>query len=84
MIRFGWKPISFGIIALAAASAGAGIYADTLTVNGKTTSVDVRMVGGSAYVKLADVARALDMSVMKRGAGQYELSKTGGANQVNG
>lgn len=57
--------------------------ADTLTLNGKTASSDVRMVGGSPYVKLSDVAKALGMVVVRR-AGGYELTKAGGANQVNG
>lgn len=57
--------------------------ADTLTLNGKTASSNVRIVGGSPYVKLSDVARALGMVVVKR-AGGYELTKAGGANQVNG
>lgn len=57
--------------------------ADTLTLNGKTASSSVRMVGGSPYVKLSDVAKALGMVVVRR-AGGYELTKAGGANQVNG
>lgn len=58
--------------------------ADTLTLNGKTASSDVRSINGTPYVKLADVAKALGMIVVKRPGGGYEIIKAGGANQVNG
>lgn len=84
MIRLNWK-VSLGVLMVVGASAiAASIGESTLIVNGKSTSADVRMIGESAYVKLSDVAKALDMTVVKRGSGQYELTKTGGANQVNG
>ncbi len=54
---------------------------ETLTVNGKTASTTVRTVGGSAYVKVSDVAKALGMIVVKRPGG-YALTKAGGTNQV--
>lgn len=56
----------------------------TLILNGKTASTDVRVINGSAYVSLADVARALGMIVVKRPGGGYEITKPGGANQVGG
>ena len=65
-------------VALCVAPAAAG---DTLVVNGKTTSADVRTIGGSAYVKFSDVAKALGMVLVKR-AGGYELTKAGGTDQV--
>jgi hypothetical protein len=57
---------------------------DTLTVNGKSSTLTVKTIQGSAYVKLSDVARALDMTLRTRGPGRYELVKAGGANQVSG
>ena len=57
---------------------------DTLLLNGKTASNDVRHIAGSAYVKLEDVAKALGMVVIKRADGKYELTKAGGTNQVQG
>jgi len=54
---------------------------ETLTMNGKTASTTVRTVNGSAYVKIADVAKALGMVVVKRPGG-YALTRSGGANQV--
>jgi hypothetical protein len=67
--------IGFGV---AAARDGA-----KLILNGKITSADVRTMNGSAYVRLSDVATALGMVVVKRSDG-YELTKAGGANQVEG
>jgi hypothetical protein len=60
---------------------GAG---NALYVNGKVASADVRVIGGSPYVKLADVAKALGMIVVKRVGGGYALARPGGANQVEG
>jgi hypothetical protein len=54
-----------------------------LILNGKVASADVQTVNGSAYVRLSDVAKALGMVVVKRSDG-YELTKAGGANQVEG
>lgn len=58
--------------------------AESLVVNGKATAADVRIVGGTAYVKLEDIARALGMTVTKRPDGKYELTRAGGANQIAG
>ena len=55
--------------------------AESLLLNGKTASTTVRTFGGSAYVKLSDVAKALGMVVVKRPGG-YELIKAGGTDQV--
>ncbi len=66
--------LAIGVAAGAATSA-------RLTLNGKTASNDVRVIAGSAYVKLTDVARALDMVVVKNGNG-YEIKKAGGTGQV--
>lgn len=63
----------------AASAAGGG----KLIFNGKVASTDVQMVNGSAYVRLSDMAKALDMVVVKRGDG-YEITKQGGAGQIRG
>ncbi len=68
-------------LAVCALPAHAG---DTLVMNGKTVSADVRLIGGSPYVKIEDIARALGLVVTKRAGGKYEITKAGGANQVKG
>lgn len=74
--------VSLPAVALAAAALAAqtGLR---LVVNGKVASSDVRVIGGKAYVPLADVARALDMTVAKSAAG-YAMERGGGANQLTG
>jgi hypothetical protein len=58
--------------------------AGSLIVNGKPAAADIRTIAGSPYVKLADVAKALGMVVVKRSDGSYEITRPGGANQVEG
>lgn len=73
-----------GVLMVAAAlalTAGPGRAQGTLTMNGQVVSTDVHSLGGSAYVRLSDIAKALGMVVVKRPGG-YELQKPGGANQV--
>lgn len=65
-------------------SALPALAGDTLIMNGQTASTEVRTIGGSAYVKLADVAKALGMVLIKRPDGKYEISRAGGTNQVEG
>lgn len=67
-----------GVAGTALAQAGS-----TLIMNGKVASTDVRVIGGKAYVPLADVAKALGQQVARSGQG-YELTTAGGANQVEG
>ncbi len=62
-----------------------------LLVSGKTASTNVRMIGGSPYVPLADMARAMNGTVVKRTGGVYEITlggetkpKTGGASVAGG
>lgn len=75
----------FAALTLAMAlSVTPALAGETLILNGKTASTDVRTIGGSAYVKLEDVAKALGMVVTKRADGKYEISKPGGANQLQG
>jgi hypothetical protein len=68
-------------IACFAAAAVWASQAVRVTINGKT--VPGRMVDGSVYVKLTEVAKALDMQVAGK-SGAYELVKAGGANQLEG
>lgn len=70
-------------LALALALCATPLHAESLVLNGKTASTDVRTLNGAAYVKLADVAKALGMVLVKRPGG-YELTRAGGANQVQG
>lgn len=58
------------------------LAAGTLVIDGQSTPADIRTINGTAYVRLADVGKALDMSVVPRGGGRYELTKAGGANQI--
>lgn len=61
-----------------------GTAAEKLIINGKPAPADVRVIGGSPYVKLADVAKALGMVLVKRADGSYVIARSGGANQVQG
>lgn len=84
MKRFGTL---MGLAALSLAlptTAAPGTAADTLIVNGKSVPADIRTVGGSPYVKLADIAKALGMIVTKRPDGKYEITRPGGTNQLQG
>ncbi len=74
---------SLGFAAAVLAAATPALAGQKLVLNGKTASTNVRMINGSAYVSLADIARALGMIVVKRGD-SYEITKPGGANQVGG
>jgi hypothetical protein len=69
------------LVMCAAPSAQAG---DTLVVDGKAVTVDLKTISGSAYVRLADIAKALGLNVTKRADGKYELTRSGGANQIQG
>lgn len=55
--------------------------AQSLKINGKVASSDVRMIGGKAYVPVADVAKAFGLKTNKISGG-YELSNEGGAGQL--
>jgi hypothetical protein len=70
-----------GIGSFAAALAG-GLLAD-VKIEGKLATNDVIVRGGKTYVPLADVAKALGLTVQKTATG-YDLVKAGGANQVEG
>ena len=68
-----------GLLGAAAYAAGG----TRLIINGKTASTGVRTIDGVAYVKVSDVAAALGMAVVKTPDG-YEITKAGGAGQVDG
>lgn len=80
----GWKATVLAALALGVMIVPTAHAADaTLVINGKAAPADVRPLGGTAYVRLADVAAALGLTVVKRGS-TYELTKAGGANQIEG
>lgn len=81
-LRLPAKMLAVGFT-LGLATASPVLAGETLVMNGVTVSTDVRTLNGSAYVKLSDVAKALGMVVVKRPGG-YEITKAGGANQVQG
>ena len=75
---FAISAATVGIVGAAWAAVGTN-----LIMNGKVASSEVRIIDGSAYVKLTDVAKALNMTVIKRADG-YEITKPGGANEIEG
>jgi hypothetical protein len=54
-----------------------------LTVNGNPASSAARVIDGRLYAPVEDIAKALNMVVVKRGSG-YDITTPGGANQVEG
>ncbi len=83
--RRNWK---FRALVFLSLSVGAGITAwaaggSKLVMNGSVVSTGVRTIDGKAYVPIADVAKALDMSVIPI-AGGYEIKKAGGATPIKG
>ena len=73
-------------VAVLACVAGAAIVVCAIqgvrvTMNGKPATG--RMIDGSVYVKLADVAKAFDQTVVSRN-GVYEVVPAGGANALKG
>ncbi|HEY0867719.1 MAG TPA: hypothetical protein VGE01_10085 [Fimbriimonas sp.] len=77
-----WKPtVLLGAVAVAAAVWAA--QAVRVTMDGKVVSTTGRIIDGSLYVRLADVAKAMDRQIVQRN-GAYELVNAGGANQLQG
>ncbi|HEU4742544.1 MAG TPA: hypothetical protein VFS50_13200 [Meiothermus sp.] len=68
--------LGFSLLALAQS-------AQRLILNGQVASTRVIVVQGTAYVPLADVAKALGQTVVKVQGG-YEIRAAGGANQLAG
>lgn len=77
-----WKPWVLAAVAASAVAVWAS-QAVRVTMNGKVVTTTGRVIDGSLYVKLADVAKAFDMQVVGK-ANAYELVKAGGANQLQG
>jgi hypothetical protein len=79
------KPIASIAIAAATAVVTAAWVAQSgrVLMNGQVLSSSVKTINGTAYVKLSDVAKAFNMTVVKKGA-DFELVKAGGANQLQG
>lgn len=64
-------------LALAARTAG------TLSINGSSVDTDFIVKNDRTYVPIADVAKALKLTITKTSTG-YSLAAEGGANQVQG
>lgn len=77
------KVLALALPLCAIGNATSAFAAPKVTINGKTASNNVKTVSGSAYVKLADIAKALGLVVVKNGE-NYELKKPGGTNQIKG
>ncbi len=58
-------------------------HADSVSLNGRKMSGDVRTINGCQYVPLSDVAKSLGMTVSKKNGG-YVLIAAGGANAIRG
>lgn len=70
-------------LAIVGTATWAGQAAARLSMNGSVVSMDVLTVKGRTYVPLADVAKALNMSVVHKDTG-YELVPAGGSNEIAG
>jgi hypothetical protein len=71
------------LVAGAVLAAALAFQAIKVSMNGKVVTSTGRMINGSLYVKLADVAKALDLKVVGKGSA-YELVPAGGANMLQG
>ncbi|HWA84396.1 MAG TPA: hypothetical protein VG820_13220 [Fimbriimonadaceae bacterium] len=73
------------VAGMAASAIALALYlqSSSLYVNGNLASSGVVERNGTAYVPIKDVAKALNLSLQKTARG-YELSDSGGANQVEG
>ncbi|MBO1438499.1 hypothetical protein [Meiothermus sp. CFH 77666] len=76
-----WKPILILVLGLSLFALAQS--AQRLILNGQVASTRVIVVQGTAYVPLADVAKALGQTVV-RVQGGYEIRAAGGANQLAG
>jgi hypothetical protein len=75
--------VSAGVTCVAAVTAVIAAAGTRISVDGSTTNIDVRMIGGRPYVPLTDIAKAFGRNVQKTSAG-YTLAIPGGANAVSG
>lgn len=67
--------------ALVGAMALAAVAGNKLYINGKAASSSVKVINGTAYVPISDVAKAMGMSVQKRADG-YSIGTDGGHGQI--
>ena len=65
------------VLSAGAATAALALASARLSVGDRTVSTDVRLIGGRPYVPLADMARAMNGTLVRHASG-YEI-KTGGA-----
>ncbi len=54
-----------------------------LTINGQFATADLKTFNGRTYVPLADVAKALGMTLVKK-PGHIDMTSAGGANEISG
>lgn len=54
-----------------------------LVMDGRVISTNVRMFNASAYIKVSDMAKALDMTAFKQG-NTYRLRRVGGSHPIRG
>ena len=81
----GWKVAAWSAaLGLTAGLTGPAWAAPNLVLNGKVASTAVKTINGQSYVSLADLAKALDMVVVKNSDGSFEIKRAGGATQVQG
>lgn len=77
-----WALVLLGLAAVTGTTALA-VGGSKLIINGRIASAGVRIIDGTAYVPVADVAKALDMNVIPISGG-YEIKKAGGTSQLQG
>ena len=73
-----------GGLMLAAGACWALQTSSKLFVEGQLASSDVRVINGTRYVPLKDVAAALHLHIVPEQGGGINLTHEGGANQVEG
>ena len=72
--------LALALVASAVALVQTGVR---LTLQGKTLSSDLRVIGGKTYVPLADMARAMNGKVVKNGNG-YEIQMEASSDDSGG
>lgn len=79
---FGGLVVLSAVASAAAFAAGSGSGGTSVYINGAKASSQVRMINGTAYVPLVDIAKAYGSQVGKRPDGDYEIGPAGGAYEV--
>jgi len=81
------KAWAIGSVALLGVGLSALVMAQatrSLVINGRVATTDVRTINGRAYAPVADIAKALGMTVVSRPNGTLELTKAGGSGPMQG